>query len=183
MTVSKSLENLLLQEMSRRNADLVVDLIRQKPELFHEIFKIYLSNEEPVSRRAAWVIDIITDNMPELLLHKTELIVANLDVFKHDGLKRHSLRMIAKSPLPRDEILGKLINICFTWLLCQQESVAVKVHSMDILYQISKTEPALKKELADSISWRLSEETPGFKNKGLKLLRNLYSEIELLKID
>ena len=182
MAEFESLETLLLLEMSRRNSDMLVDLVYQQPKLFEELFQIFLRNEEPVSRRAAWVIDILTEKMPELLFPYNEIIVRTLPSFSHDGLKRHSLRMIARAGLPPEELLGKLINTCFAWLLSPEESVAVKVHSMEILYQISQTEPALKKELADSISWRIHEETPGFKNKGFKLLRNLYSEIEILNI-
>jgi hypothetical protein len=49
---------------------------------------------------------------------------------------------------------------------------------MEILYTISAMEPDLKKELADSIEWRISEESPGFKSKGSKLLNKLNREIE-----
>jgi len=182
MPDTETLECILLSEMSRRNTDLVVDLISQKPGLFDEIFRIFLRNEEPVSRRAAWVIDIISEKEPELLLPHIERIVEMLPLFSHDGLKRHSLRMLLRSPLPRDEHLGTLMNICFDWLLSPNEAVAAKVHCMDILYSISQIEPDLKKELADSIEWRLREETPGYKNKGEKLLKKLYVEIELLKV-
>jgi hypothetical protein len=62
-------------------------------------------------------------------------------------------------------------------LLSPKEAVAPKVYCMEILYRISQVEPNLKKELADSIEWRLNEESPGFKNRGLKILKKLYSEI------
>jgi hypothetical protein len=42
---------------------------------------------------------------------------------------------------------------------------------------MSQTEPDLKQELADSIEWRMQEETPGFRNHGSKLLKKLYREM------
>jgi hypothetical protein len=172
MNSPETLESLLLVENSRRNADLVAGLIFQKQELFDELFRIYIRNEEPVSRRAAWVADIVTEKQPALLEPLLDEIVVNLPRFTHDGMKRESLRMLARSPLPAGQ-LGKLISICFDWLTSGKETVAVKMYSMEILYRISLQEPGLKRELADSIEWRMQEETPGFRAHGRKLLRQL----------
>lgn len=176
MVHADSLEELLLIETSRRNTDLVADLIYQKPDLFDALLNIYLRNEEPVSRRAVWVIDTVTEKNPELLLSCTGLIIEKLPGFSHDGMKRQSLRILTRADLTSDQ-MGSLINLCFEWLTSRKESVAVKVYAMDILYKISQAEPDLKKELADSIEWRIAEETPGFRSKGRKILKKLYSEL------
>jgi len=177
MNTGSSLDEFLLLEMSKRNTDLVAGLIIQKPALFDELFRIFASNKEPVSRRAAWVIDSVSEKHPELIEPHLDDIIELLSTFDHDGLKRHSLRMLARSPFPSERYLGKLIKICFDWLLSPNEAVAAKVYCMEILYRVSQVEPDLRKELADSIEWRLNEETPGFKNRGEKMLKKLYMEI------
>ena len=177
MTVrNDSLEDLLMVETSRRNTDLVADLILQKHDLFGLLIKIFLKNEDPVSRRAAWVADKVTEKMPELLPSCTGLIIENLAGFSHDGMKRQSLRMLTRADLTPDQ-MGSLINLCFDWLTNLNESVAVKVYSMDILYRISQSEPDLKQELAESIEWRIGEEKPGYQSKGRKILKKLYAEL------
>ncbi|MCX6248748.1 MAG: hypothetical protein NTW10_13570 [Bacteroidetes bacterium] len=176
MTNEESLEALLLVENSRRNTDLIADLILKKPELFDELIMIYLKNEEPVSRRAAWVTDTVTEKRPDLLERYLEEIVTRLETFTHDGMKRESLRMLARSRFPADQ-LGLLITLCFDWLISSSESVAVKMYSMEVLYKISQQEPEMKKELVDSIELRMHEETPGFRAHGKKLLKQLYKEI------
>jgi hypothetical protein len=103
-------------------------------------------------------------------------MIRMLEKFSHDGLKRHTLRMLMHVPLPEEE-LGTLVKTCFEWLVTPSESVAVKVYSMEILYRVSQSEPDLKKELADSIEWRLDEENAGFRNKGRKILKKLSREI------
>jgi len=178
MTSSNILEDLLLFEMSRRNADLVVDLITQKPELFEELFSIFTKNAEPASRRAAWVMDLVTEKHPDLIMPYLNKLVDLLDTFRHDGLKRHSIRILSRSPFPSDTHLGLLISICFKWLLSPDEAVAVKMFCMEMLYRVSRIEPDLKKELADSIELRIAEGSPGFKNRGNKVLVKLHSEIE-----
>jgi hypothetical protein len=176
MSGNESLTDLLMVETSRRNTDLIADLVFNKPELFDELVSIYLRNEEPVSRRAVWVVDTVAEKHPHLLDRYLETIAESLPRFDHDGLKRVSLRMLSRSPLPESR-LGELMNICFDWLVSPKESVAVKIYAMEILYRISQFEPELKKELADSIEWRITEGTPGFKNRGLKTLKKLYKEI------
>ena len=171
------MDDCLLLEMSRRNTDLVADLVFQKPELFEELFLVYARNEEPVSRRAAWALDTVAEQYPELLSSHLGEIIDLLPKFRHDGLKRHSLRMLARSPLPSGNRLGELITICFDWLISPNEAVSAKVYCMELLYRISQLEPDIKKELADSIEWRMNEETPGFKNRGQKTLKKLYFEI------
>ena len=179
MTAYQELAELLKTEMSRRNTDMVSDLVFQKPELFEELVRLYLANEEPVSRRAAWVTDLVSEQQPELILPHLARIIAMLPSFRHDGLKRHSMRILARSPLPGEEHLGEMIRIAFDWLLSGEEAVATKVYCMELLYRVSQVEPDLKKELADSIEWRMEEETAGFRNRGQKLLRKLYREMWL----
>ncbi len=177
MKNEESLEVLLMMESSRRNTDLVADLILKKPELFDQLFRILLKDEGPVSWKAAWVADVVSEKRPDLLKPYIEEIVSHLEKFSHDGTKRESLRMLARSPLPEEQ-LGLLIKLCFDWLTSSNESVAVKMFSMEILYRISLQEPEMKKELADSIAWRMQEETPGFRSHGKRLLKQLYRELQ-----
>ncbi len=177
MNEESTLDEMLLVEMSRRNTDLIADLVFQNPVLFEDLFRIYLRNEEPVSRRAVWVIDTVAEKHPELLSGHLDEIVEMLPALGHDGLRRHSLRMLSRSPLPSGDHMGILLGTCFDWLLSPTEAVAAKVYCMDLLYRISEIEPDVKKELADTIEWRMHEETPGFKNHGAKLLKKLYREM------
>lgn len=181
MPGSGNLTDLLMTELSRRNTDLVADLIRDRPVLFTELMEIFLRNAEPVSRRAAWVADTVSEKHPELIDSYLGSLTGALTRFEHDGLKRHALRILSRSHLPQ-QCLGALMKTCFDWLISPKESVAVKVYAMEILYMMSQAEPDLKKELADSIEWRMAEETPGFKNRGMKLLRKLNKEMNSMKI-
>ena len=130
---NSTLEQMLMQEMSRRNTDQMAMLVRQNRQIFDELFSIFLKNEEPVSRRAAWVLDISSEEDPGLLANSLDQLVYNLPFCQHEGMKRHSLRMLARSPLPSEEAHGRLISLCFDWLLSAKAPVAVKVHCIDIL--------------------------------------------------
>ncbi len=174
-----SLTELLLIEMSRRNTDLIANIIFQKPELFDELMSIFLTGPDPANRRAAWVADIVSEKRPDLMRPHLHKLAAGLSIPGHNALKRHTLRILARSPLPETELLGGIINICFDWFTSPSIPAAPKVFCMELLYRISEIEPDLKMELADSIEWRMNEGTPGFRIRGRKILGKLLREINL----
>jgi hypothetical protein len=173
---SKFLEELLSVETSKRQSEMIADLVINRPALFKPLVYLYLRDEEPLSRRAVWVVDIVTEKLPSLLPGCLPQILERLSTFTHDGMKRQSLRMITRASLSKKQRLV-LIPICFDWLTNHKESVAVKIFSMEILSQISQAEPDLRRELADSIEWRMAEETAGFRNRGEKILKKLNKEM------
>ncbi len=175
-----TLEELLMVESSRRNTDLVADLVLKKPELFGQLFHIFLKDEVPLSWKAGWVADVVSERRPDLLEPYLDTLIAKLESFKNESTRRESLRILARSPLPKEH-LGIMIDLCFGWLTSGKEPVAVKMFSMVILYRISQQEPEMKKELADSIEWRMQEDTPGFRAHGKKLLKQLYKELQEYK--
>jgi hypothetical protein len=174
--MEESLETLLVLESSRRNTDLVADLVLKKPELFAELVNFLLKNEHPVSWKAAWVADAVSEKRPDLLEPHLDEMIAGIESFNNDGVKREVLRMLSRCSFNESQ-MGSLISHCFNWLTSAKESVAVKMFSMEILYRISQQEPGIKEELTDSIEMRMPEESPGFRSHGKKILKHLYREL------
>lgn len=167
-----NVSELLSEEHSRMHTDFIAKIILEHPLLFDELWKLFLANEEPISRRAAWVVDLVTENRPEWIASLLEELVDTIPSYDHDGLKRHALHILSRSPLPEDK-LGEIADFCFAWLLQPGEAVATKMYSMEILYRISELEPDLKPELADSIRMQMIEGTPGIKCCGRRILERL----------
>ncbi|HPG33015.1 MAG: hypothetical protein H6542_01905 [Lentimicrobiaceae bacterium] len=170
--MEKELKNILLQEQSRANTDLVVRIIMAHPALFDTLWSFMFKNEDPLSRRAAWAADYCAEINPEFLINKIGRLSSGLVNFSSDGLKRHALRMISRSDLPKDE-LGILADTCFNWLQSDNESIAVKVHCMVILKKISDNIPEIRRELYDIIEIQMNEASSGFRNTGKKILKSL----------
>jgi hypothetical protein len=171
-----NLRDLLLKGNSRSYTDFVADIVTKRPELVGELWEIYLAAEEPVSRRAAWIIDTASENKPEWAEPFLPDLIAKLPGFNHDGLKRHALRMIARLPFPEGEE-AELMNITFEWLISITESVAVKMYCIQILYRLSAKEPDILQELYDTIEFQIADGTPGFKSIGTKLMRQIDKDI------
>jgi len=177
MTVQQyNFRELLLKGNSRSYTDYVADIVTQRPELLGELWEIYLAMEEPVSRRAAWIIDTASENKPDWVSPFLSGLVQKLPHFNHDGLKRHALRMIARMPFPVG-CEGKLLTIAFEWLISASESVAVKMYCIQILYRLSETEPDILQELYDTIEFQMADGTPGFRSIGSKIMRQIDNDI------
>lgn len=172
---------LLLKGNSRSYTDFIADIVAKRPELVSELWEIYLAMEEPVSRRAAWIIDTASENKPAWVEPFLPKLIAKLPEFNHDGLKRHALRIIARLPFP-EGTEGELLNIAFEWLVSVTESVAVKMYCIQILYRISATEPDILQELYDTIEFQIADGTPGFKSIGIKLMRQIDKDIMSRKL-
>lgn len=167
---------LLLKGNSRSYTDFVADIVSKRPELINELWKIYFAIEEPVSRRAAWIIDTASEDKPGWVEPFLPELIEKLPLFNHDGLKRHALRMIARMPIPAG-FEGALMNIAFEWLLSVDESIAVKMYCIQILYRLSESEPDILQELYDTIEFQMADGTPGFRSIGSKMMKQIDQDI------
>jgi len=174
-------KELLLKGNSRSYTDFVADIVTKRPELVHQLWEIYLSMEEPVSRRAAWIIDTASEDKPDWVEPFLSQLILKLPEFNHDGLKRHALRMITRNNFPAHSG-GELMNITFEWLLSPSESVAVKMYCIQILYRLSAAEPDILQELYDTIEFQMADGTPGFRNIGTKMMREIDKDIMKRKL-
>jgi hypothetical protein len=174
---NQELKDLLLIENSRANTDFVGNLVRQKPEMIAELWEIYFRKEEPISRRAAWIIDTVSENEPGWVEPYIPRLIELLPTFNHDGLKRHGLRMISRNRIPEGN-MADLMNTCFEWLLSTSEAVAAKLYCILILYSISQDLPEIRRELIDTIEFQMQDGTSGFKNIGRKMLTKLYKDTQ-----
>jgi hypothetical protein len=101
-----------------------------------------------------------------------ETLIDLLPKFRHSGLKRHALRILERNVLPEKNV-GQLVSICFNLLESNKSPVAVKMFSIKILARVAMQEPDLIRELIEIIEIQLNDSTPGFRNIGGKIIRQL----------
>jgi hypothetical protein len=169
-----TIEELLTLEQSRRNVDQVISIVKNNPEFFDTLWLIFVSNREPESRRAAWAIDILNEDLSFLTNIHLETLIDLLPEFRHNGLKRHALRILERNVLPRKN-KGQLVSICFNLLESNKSPVAVKMFSIKILARVAMQEPDLIRELIEIIEIQMNDSTPGFRSIGGKIIRQLQS--------
>jgi len=170
----------LLAELSKRNTDYIASVIDREEKLFKEMMDLVFANEEYISGRACWVIETLWLKYPEMINPYINDIIDFLPKSKYDNQKRHLSKILSTRNLKElDEVrLGVLIDRCFTWLEDPVYPTAVKMHSMQIIYNYVKIEPILATELIAIIENQFEDGTPGFKNRGEKILKELYKLID-----
>lgn len=170
----QDLKDLVLYDLSKRHTRELAGMTQNDSRILKLLWQYALSDDEPINWRAAWVIKGIHENDPGLTEPLVPDMISALPELKKEGVKREFLRMIMEYPLPDDEDkLGILLDSCFRWLAEPTEPIAIKVHCMNILFEICKIIPEIKQELITTIEVAMTEGSAGIVNRGSKTIRAL----------
>jgi hypothetical protein len=166
-----------LQEMVKHweNLYLIVDQIDKFPEYADMLINIGLDESEPENWRALWMVDKIHDKHPELVLKHLPVLTEFVMKTKNSGKMRHVLKLISLHDIPEPN-LAELLNFCINIFSNAAVPVAVRVHAMQILYNIAEKEPDFSGELVDLIEHEMEfHGSAGIKSRGKKLISKLLS--------
>jgi len=163
----------LLKEHSKENTVLIVSYIEDHPKKVEDLMNIFLNESYRLIQRSAWVVGDLGRSKPEWIKPYIPRMIQNLkktDI--HVAAKRNTMRYLEEIEL-EEEVWGDLLDIAMKFLSKNDESVAVKVFSMTVAYNIIKHIPELKDELRIVIEDQLPYGTAGFKNRGQKIISAL----------
>jgi len=160
-----------LADSSRALADLTAGMVYDEPELFNVLIDVALSDERQFSNRASRIVSICCEKFPELLKPHTKRIIRELEHLEDEGVIRNLLKIISEVPLKlshKDKSI--LVNLCFDYLVSGQYPVAIRVFSMQILFNLSRDFPEIGQELARILEEELPDETPGYRSRARRIL-------------
>jgi len=171
--VNKSnIREYLMKDISLESLQELAEKANVDKAFFEILFQLMKENQKQISWRAAWAIWHIFKDRKDVLDQYLNEITDLLPNFPYDGQKREMLKIILLYKM-KDVNISSLLNTCFDFLINPHESLAVKVHSMQILYHIYEVEPEIKAELISTIEFVMPDSSIGFKVRGNKLLRLL----------
>lgn len=141
-------------------------------EKFRELLEFTLKEEDPLSWRAAWILDGADERHPELASPYISRIVNTLPSVKSTGTLRCLLRLLCRYEIVEED-QGLLIDLCFSYMTSELYPVAVKVHAMEIIYQHCLIYPELKEELITIIRDQIANNSVGFLSRGRRIIKEL----------
>lgn len=151
--------------------------ITRIPELYLMLIEIAFYNSNPKSWRAAYLVDKINDKYPGLLRPFLNEMIEQLKIEKSQSKKRHFLKLISQNELPGDQ-QGFMLDFCMKTFTTAKEDLAVRVHAMQVLYNISEKEPELKPEILALIENEMENHfSAGILSRGGKLAVKLRKQI------
>lgn len=159
---------------SWENLALLVRYIANYPEHLEVIMTKVLDDSQPENWRAVWMVDKIHEQHPEMVKPYLPAMTEFLLTTHNASKKRHLLKLISLNDIP-EEKMAFLLNYCIEVFSNAAEPIAVRVHAMQILFNIAQKEPDFTGELIDLIEHEIEYYgSAGIASRGRKLLGKLY---------
>lgn len=158
--------------VSKVNTLLIANHIIYSPAQLPTLYHIIWHSKMQIQWRASWVLEQIFLTNPNLVNPYLEDMISQFETIKSDGVKRHISKILSLSQIT-DKVNGHFINTCFDWLISELIPVAVKVHCMQILFNITKEYPDLKHELKTVLETQIPNNSIGFKSRAKKIIKTL----------
>ena len=137
---------------------------------FAELMDLVLGGDPTFSKYASWLLSHCMEKNPQLLDPYLEALVANLakpDL--NDSVVRSTIKALAGIEIPA-HLQGHVLQHGFDLLLDPKIPVSIQVHAMQAVFNISKTEPDLLRELQVVIEDGMLHGTAGYKSRGKRIL-------------
>lgn len=158
---------------SWENLEYLLKEIINSPKNYIALVDIALYNKDPKSWRAAYIVDKINDIQPELLHPFLVRMIEQVQKEKSGSKKRHFLKLISMNNVPENH-QGVMFDFCLKTFSSDKEAVAIRVHAMQVLYNISINEPDLQPEILAIIEHEMEHHpSAGITSRGKKLVKKL----------
>ena len=170
---SFNLRNEILKEHSKLQCNRIVRWIGADQERFDALFCLFLEDEYRVEQRAAWPVGYCIMTHPQFIKKHWGRFIKNLKKTNlHVAVKRNSIRLLQDIEIPK-KYQGEIMTICFGYLESPVEALAVKVFSLSVLARLSRIYRDIIPELKLLIEDQLPHQTPGFKSRAKKVLKEI----------
>ncbi len=163
----------ILLEHSRLQTLKISDWIGSDKKRLAQLMDMFLHDETKVVQRAAWVVRMLYEKHPQIILPYLEQLINRMnEPGMHVAVKRNVVGILQDVAIP-ESLQGQVMNTCFDMLADPKETIAVRCHSMTVLDNLSKTYPEIRQELVTIIQDQLEHETTaGFKARAKKILKS-----------
>jgi len=170
--IAVDIESKILAIRSKEQMGRIVQWTGKDKKRFRKLMEFFLSGDEPLAKKSAWIIGHAAEQYPELVTPWLELMIKKIQCpGVHGALKRNVVRILQFASLPR-KLQGTVATLCFEYLSSINEPIAVRTFSMTVLDKIAQKEPALKKELELLVQQMLPYSTAAFRSRAKKVLKN-----------
>lgn len=171
----KEMQENELMELIRswENLALIVKHIGNHPEHLQALMKLVFDDSDPRNWRAAWMVDKIHEQRPDLILPYLPAMTDFVLTTNNEGKKRHLLKLISLHEIPEDK-MAVMLNFCIDVFTSSSAPIAVRAHAMQVIFNIAQKEPDFAGELIDLIQNEMElHGSAGIAARGRQLIKKL----------
>lgn len=159
---------------SWENLWVLVKHVADYPQFLDPIVAKALDDSRPENWRAAWMVDKIHEKHPDRVLPYFPAITTFVLKTGNSAKKRHFLKLLSLHPI-EEENMAVLLDFCINIFTNPAEDIAVRVHAMQVLYNIAEKEPDFSGELIGLVEFELEHNgSAGIASRAKKMLPKLY---------
>lgn len=164
----------LAAEHSRAQAQRLAAHIGTDQQRLTALLDLMLGDDRWLSQRAARVLSKVAESYPRMLVpHYGRLLQAwQQHSDWHPAVLRNGLRSLVGQPIPEGQ-QGAWLDLCMRYLQNPQCPAAIRVHAMQIAFDLSRPYPELCQELRQVLEAHLPHSSAGFRSRARSLLRQM----------
>jgi hypothetical protein len=164
----------LLADFRKPAMLLIADWIGGKPDRFAQLIDVFMGDEDLAVKRSAWVLSMVVDNHPNLVITHLAKLVARMQEEGHEpAVRRNIARILQFVDLPED-LHGIIMDACFRFAADAAEEIAVRACSLIVISRLATLYPEITPELQAVIEEGLEHgASPAFKASAKKALKML----------
>ncbi|MFA6128371.1 MAG: hypothetical protein WC699_13795 [Bacteroidales bacterium] len=168
----------ILSDSSCSLMEYTTAMVGHDAALFSDLMDLAYQQKSPLCMRAARVADLCSERNPELIRPHLVRLIRDLPDLKDMAVKRVFMHILIRhSWVENEEVMGKLVDTLFKWLMDDTQAVSVRNYSMVILQNISKIWPDLKGEMIAVLEETIPLwDSAALQSVGRKRLRQLRKE-------
>ena len=146
--------------------------IAKNPAFIKLVFGMMQKSNNTRAWKAAWVLDHVYLENPKLINGHVDTMIGLFLQSHCDSTRRILAKLLSFYDIT-EKVDGNFVNYCFDLLLSESVAVAVKVNTMQILFNISQIYPELGTELKLIMEEQMVNNTVSFRARAIRLLRKL----------
>ena len=174
----------LIKELSNINAARkqrlrVANLVLASKNRFKPLLEIVFEINNPVSVKAAWVLEFVAHKRMDWLLTEIDYFTLNISKINNGSAIRPIAKVcelfayyLDKNPYKKEDYaknIDQIIETGFDWMLSEHK-IAIKVYTMQTLFLFGKDQKWIYPELKIILTGNLHKESTGYRNRALKIL-------------
>jgi hypothetical protein len=167
----------------RKDRETAARVAGSSPEQFKALLLCAVNPEKPAHINACRVLELVIPENPAFLNTGRKLLFSTFENARVGSAIRPLAKIIAfwtasersdhsAYPKLQEEEIQRLTELCFSWLLADLP-VAVKVFSMEALFQMGKSVTWVHPELREYILREFPASSPAFKARAKRILKAL----------